>query len=154
MGCISRILLTKLIFINSRMYTNGSLQPEGLKRSKTRERIVWVAGCIWILYEQSLVNIYNIVNKSCFTILMWIYTRNVPRSMFNFSLEIQTSLKNQALSHFQDEKKSPYFKCSSPNRFRWLYLPFTNYSFVPNQGGGSGGGDRVCKSNRTVFISL
>ncbi len=134
------------------------------------------------------------VNKSCFAILIWIYTPNVQRSMFNFCLEIQTimeiisvdfyksivshylvkplyhysaqgptmksnsapspqhnvahnvdytatvqhciggggggakfrksfkslrlSLKNEALSHFQDEKKSPYFKSISPNPFR------------------------------------
>ena len=33
------------------------------------------------------------VNKSCFTILMWIYTPNVQRSTFNFCLQIQTIME-------------------------------------------------------------
>ena len=33
------------------------------------------------------------VNKSCFAILIWIYTPNVQRSTFNFCLEIQTIME-------------------------------------------------------------
>ncbi len=82
---------------------------------------------------------------------MWIYTRNVPRSMFNFCLEIQTVSKNQALSHFQDEKKSPYFKCSSPNRFRWLICPLQTTHSYQIRGGGSGGIECIKVTEQCLF---